>query len=137
MAQTTFMSNIANGPIESSAITITMIADDTSVALWGPVVLADGSVTDLPHAASTTNGGDALVFGVCVRLPRSGLITADVSPVEVCIFGICKLKVNDANVSLNDPLETNSTAGEARIQADPTVDPTNAASVAADVVIVA
>jgi hypothetical protein len=117
MAQTEFRSQVENGVIDESAITISMIADDTSIALYGPVVLADGSVTELPHAASTTTAGDANVIGVCVRLPRNGTITADTSHVEVCIYGITKLKVNDANVSLNDALETNSTAGEARVQA--------------------
>lgn len=142
MPVTEFMAEIENGPIESSAITITMIANDTNIKLFGPVILANGTITDLPNAASTTTAGDAAVFGVCVRLgrddPGNGTkLVANTTRIEVCIYGICKLRVNDANVALNDPLETNSTVGEARIQPDPTVDATSAATVAADVVIVA
>jgi hypothetical protein len=94
-----------------------MIADDTSVALFGPVILADGANQALPHAASTTTADDRAVIGVCVRLNRSGTLTADVSHIEVCIHGICKVKVNDATVNLNDALSTNSTAGEAKVRA--------------------
>lgn len=122
MAQTEFRSEIEAGTGFEESVTITMVADDVNIDLFGPVVLAQGSVTDLPHAASTTTAGDKLVIGVCTRLPRSGSITADTSVVEVCVYGRCKVKVADSSVSLNDPLETTTTAGVARVQADPVLD---------------
>lgn len=139
MPQTEFRSYITNGVIEDSAVTMSLIAADTSIAVNGPVVLAAGAddTEALPKAASTTTAGDAKVFGVCVRLPKNGTITANTSPVEVCIHGLCKVLVADANVALNDPLETTTTAAKARVQPDPTVDATSLATLAADVVIVA
>ncbi len=137
MAVTEFRAEIAEGTGFDQAITVSMIADDVNIALWGPVVLADASITDLPHAASTTTAGDRHVFGVCVALPANGVIVADSDFVQICIQGFCKVKVNDANVALGDPLETNSTVGEARIQPDPTVDVASSAALGADVVIVA
>lgn len=119
MAVTEFRSKIDAGASFEDAVTITMIADDTSVALWGPVILVDSPVsnlTHLPQAGSTTSAGDVLVFGVCVRLPRNGTLVADTTVIEVCIYGRCKVKVNDADVDLNDPLETHTTAGEAAVQ---------------------
>ncbi len=121
MAVTEFMTEIENGPVDSGAITVSMVSDDTSIALWGPVVLADGAIDRMPRVASTASAGNAAVFGVCVKLTRSGTLVADSTHVEVCIHGICKVKVNDADVALNDPLQTHSTAGEAAIQADPAV----------------
>jgi hypothetical protein len=118
MATTEFQTEIENGPLFNNAVTITMIADDTGVKLWGPVVLADGAVQAMPHAASTTTASDKNVIGVCVRMPRDGNATvADTSVIEVCLHGICKVKVNDANVSLNDSLVTHTTAGEAAVKA--------------------
>jgi hypothetical protein len=137
MAQTEFRSEIEAGTGFEESVTITMVAHDTSIALFGPVVLSSGSITDLPKCASTTTAGDKLVIGVCTRLPRSGSITADTSVVEVCVSGRCKVKVADSSVSLNDPLETNSTAGVAQVQVDPVLDKTTntVAALADDVVI--
>ncbi|WP_415283897.1 hypothetical protein [Candidatus Nitrososphaera sp. FF02] len=116
MAQTTFRAEIDRGAGFDDAVTVSMIADDTSIGLFGPVILADATVTDLPHAASTTSAGSLLAIGVCVSLPRSGTLTADKSIVEVCVYGRCKIKVGTADVALNDPLETSGTAGEAQVQ---------------------
>lgn len=134
MAQTEFRSEITIGAEFDDAVTLTMIADDTSVALYGPVVLADGSITDLPHAASTTTGGNTAVYGVCTRLPRSGTLTADISDVEVTVRGRCKLKVSDTDVALNDALETGTVAGVARKQAALAVRSDTLANLKADVV---
>lgn len=116
MATTTFRSEVSEGTGFSESITWAMIAKSTGVALYGPVVLSDESVTALPTCDSTTSAGDAKVIGVCVALPTNGTITAGTSFVQVCIHGRCKVKVNDADVALNDPLETFTTAGEAQIQ---------------------
>src|SRR5437870_7627107 len=122
MAVTEFRSELTVGTGFQDARTVTMIAADTSIAIWGPVVLASGAVNALPKAASTTNAGDALVFGVCVALPRSGTITANTSVIEVCVLGFCKVKSVSANHSLNDPLETSATAGRAQLQAQIVID---------------
>lgn len=134
MAQSEFRPEITTGAEFGDAVTLTMIAADTSIALFGPVVLADASVADLPHAASTTSAGNANVIGVCTRLPRSGTITADVSDVEVTVRGRCKVKVADATVNLNDALETSVTAGIARVQPAVAVRSDTLANLKADVV---
>lgn len=124
MPTTTFRSEVRNGPIDNNGITMSMIAADTSIALWGPVVLSGGSITDLPKAASTTTASNKNVIGVCVKLPRSGTITANTSIVEVLIWGIAKVKVEDATVNLNDALVTTTTAGKAKVQAAFTISAT-------------
>ena len=134
---TEFRSEVAKGPGFSDAELWDMVADDANITLWGPVVLGTGTVADLPRAASTTITGDAAVIGVCVAFPQDGLIIADVSVIQVCTHGRSKVKVNNASVALNDPLETFTTAGEAAVQADPTVDITDATTVGADLVIIA
>jgi hypothetical protein len=116
---TEFFTEIENGPVDNGAVTITMIADDVNVKLWGPVVLADGAADRMPRAASTTTASDKKVIGVCVRMPRDGLATvADKSAIEVCIYGIAKVKVNDSTVNLGDSLVTHTTAGEAAVRAE-------------------
>lgn len=116
MAVSEIYSEVDNGPLLDNAVTISLIAADTSIALWGPVVLASGSITALPRAASTTTADDRNVIGVCVRLPRDGTIVAGTSMIEVCVAGVCKVKVADANVNLNDALATTTTAGIAKVR---------------------
>ena len=128
MALTEFRSELFAGAGFSNSLTMTMIAADTSIALWGPVVLNSGTATALPKAASTTSAGDALVIGVCTTMPESGTITANTSVIEVTYFGLCKVKSVSANHSLNDPLETSTTAGQAQLQAQIVIDGTSSAT---------
>lgn len=136
---TEFRSELAKGTAFSNSVTYSLIANDTDLTLWAPVILIAGAsaTKDLPKVDVTTAGGSALVFGVLVALPASGTIVAGVSVVQICVAGLCKIKVVTATVALNDALETSTTAGQARVQADVTVDATSLATLAADVVIVA
>lgn len=116
MVATEFRSEVARGSGFEESITRQFVAHDTSIALWGPVVLSTGSQTKLAEVASTTTAGDVNVIGVCVMLPGSGTIIADTSFVTICVFGICKLKVADATVNLNAALDCSTTAAVARVQ---------------------
>jgi len=117
MATTEYQTEIENGVIVNNAVTIDMVATSTNVLLFGPVILTTGTVQQLPQVDGTTSADDRLVIGVCAKLNRSGTITANVSHVEICIFGICKVKVADTTVNLNDALATTTVAGKAKVRA--------------------
>lgn len=134
MAVTTFRSEVRQGPIDNLGITYSFVASDASIALWAPVVLSDASITDLPHVASTTTPGNKAVIGICVKRPRSNSITADVSLVAVLVFGFGKLRVKDANVSMNAVLETSDTADRAQVQAAQSIRSDVLANTAADTI---
>lgn len=129
---TEFRSELAKGTAFSNSVTYSMIANGATIALWGPVILVAGAsaTKDIPKVDATTSGGSALVFGVCVAMPANGTISAGTSVVQICVFGLCKVKVLTATVALNDALETSTTAGQARVQTDPLLDDASSAALA-------
>ncbi len=92
---TDFMSKIVEGPIDTAAEVVEMVAAGP-IALWSPVILAaPGTDEDMPRV-DTVNAITGKVHGVVVGplLPSGMAADAAGDKVNVCIKGWCKVRVD-------------------------------------------
>lgn len=109
--------NVQEGALSEGAIIESFIADG-AVLLWAPVVLkAAGTGENFPRVDDVAGLGDEDVIGVAVgpKLASGKAADAAGDRVQVCVFGMCKCKVdgNAANIALGDFLQTGATSGDA------------------------
>lgn len=102
---------------ENEGIVVMMVAAG-AIDLWAPVILAAvGTGEKIPRVNTTTTGGHEEVFGVTVgpKLDSGKAADAAGDKVQVCVFGMCKCKVDHTvAIAISDSLQTFTTAGQAQ-----------------------
>jgi hypothetical protein len=106
---------------EDSSVVVSAVASSANIIMFGVVVqTAKGTGEDLPRVGMTTTAND-VAYGIAVNpLAAAGIAAVSIGDtLEVCIWGLCKLKVNgnSDNIELNDGLVTSTTAGIAVLAA--------------------
>jgi hypothetical protein len=113
---------IKSGPISGNCLYYR--ADAANLTIWGPVVVKPAaSGYYISEAGSSTTAADPTVLGVAVGPLRdstnSYVNTAAGEMISVCVWGICKVKVdgNADNIADGDALVHHNAAGVAQLAA--------------------
>ena len=109
--------HIKTGAITSGSI-IEEFKATAAIEMWSPAVLAvAGTNEEMARVTGSSSAGQETVIGIIVGPKRASGKAADAAgdSVQVCVFGICKLKVlgNSVNIALGDILRTSATAAKA------------------------